>query len=73
MKHTITIFENFLQEKGFYNERTLELFIKFLENNKESRIDKKEKQFIKAVIIGFLAIHSERMLRKAIEDGITFF
>ena len=34
MKHTITIFENFLQENGFYNERTLELFIKFLENNK---------------------------------------
>lgn len=73
MKHTITIFENFLQENGFYNERTLELFIKFLENNKESRIDKKEKQFIKAVIIGFLSIHSERMLRKAIEDGITLF
>lgn len=73
MKHTITIFENFLQEKGFYNERTLELFIKFLENNKETRIDKKEKQFIKAVIIGFLSIHSDRMLRKAIEDGITLF
>lgn len=73
MKHTITIFENFLQENGFYNERTLELFIKFLENNKESRIDKKEKQFIKAVIIGFLSIHSERMLRKAIENGITLF
>ena len=73
MKHTITIFENFLQENGFYNERTLELFIKFLVNNKESRIDKKEKQFIKAVIIGFLSIHSERMLRKAIEDGITLF
>lgn len=44
-----------------------------MKNNKESRIDKKEKQFIKAVIIGFLAIHSERMLRKTIEDGITFF
>ena len=73
MKHTITIFENFLQENGFYNERTLELFIKFLVNNKESRIDKKEKQFIKAVIIGFLSIHSDRMLRKAIEDGITLF
>ena len=73
MKHTITIFENFLQENGFYNERSLELFIKFLVNNKESRIDKKEKQFIKAVIIGFLSIHSERMLRKAIEDGITLF
>ena len=73
MKHTITIFENFLQENGFYNERTLELFIKFLGNNKETRIDKKEKQFIKAVIIGFLSIHSDRMLRKAIEDGITLF
>ena len=73
MKHTITIFENFLQENGFYNERSLELFIKFLVNNKESRIDKKEKQFIKAVIIGFLSIHSDRMLRKAIEDGITLF
>ena len=73
MKHTITIFENFLQENGFYNERTLNLFITFLKNNNETRIDKKEKQFIRAIIIGFLAIHSDRMLRKAIEDGITFF
>ena len=73
MKHTITIFENFLQENGFYNERTLNLFITFLKNNNETRIDKKEKQFIRATIIGFLAIHSDRMLRKAIEDGITFF
>ena len=73
MKHTITIFENFLQENGFYNERTLNLFITFLKNNNETRIDKKEKQFIRGIIIGFLAIHSDRMLRKAIEDGITFF
>ena len=73
MKHTITIFENFLQENGFYNERTLNLFITFLKNNNETRIDKKEKQFIRVIIIGFLAIHSDRMLRKAIEDGITFF
>lgn len=73
MNHTVAIFEKFLKLNGFHNERTIILFIGFLMNNGEYDIDKKEKPFIKAVIIGFLYIHSQRMFNKAIIDGIPLF